>query len=106
MQIPVKFLILLKVVGVVLGSQSILIDKDSYEWRNNDENNVVCPISKLIQGNVSINGFDPVRRYTEISGLAFSSIQVSPSTGNPIMYVINDGGGNEGGRIGVYDSGT
>ncbi|CAB9512797.1 expressed unknown protein [Seminavis robusta] len=71
-----------------------------------DASNVVCPVSGLTVARQSVNGKDYVRRYTEISGLALSTTQRAPGTNNTIMYVINDGRDDSGGRIGVYDSGT
>ena len=77
------------------------MDQKNTGWKN-----VVCPKSGPTRNNTRINGFDPVRRYTEISGLALSPTQIAPSSGFPIMYVINDGSDEDEGRIGVYDSGS
>ena len=77
-----------------------------WEQENGGWKDIVCPRSGSTLANVSVNGFDPVRRYTEVSGLALSPTQTSPESGEPIMYVVNDGSDDYGGRIGVYDSGT
>jgi hypothetical protein len=84
-------------------------DHRHLEGQSVDYNNVVCPVSGEYLSGQTVNGFDPVRRYTEISGLALSTTQVAPDTNNPVMYVINDGNDDmtgSGARIGLYDSGT
>ena len=81
--------------------EQLLWEQENGGWRD-----VVCPRSSSTLANTSVNGFDPVRRYTEISGLALSPTQTAPESDDPIMYVVNDGSDDYGGRIGVYDSGT
>jgi len=76
---------------------------------NSVTGNVVCPMSAGSSADTQVDGFDPVRRYTEISGIGLSPTQKAPGTGHPIMYVINDGSDDVTGdaaRIGVYDSVT
>lgn len=71
---------------------------------------IMCPRAGQKIKTEKVDGDDPVRKFTEISGLVLSPTQVNPSTGNPIMYVVNDGHEENKkhalGRVGVYDSGT
>lgn len=71
---------------------------------------IMCPRAGNKIRSQKVDGDDPVRKFTEISGLVLSPTQLNPSTGNPIMYVVNDGHERNKkqalGRVGVYDSGT
>lgn len=74
------------------------------------QKSIVCPRAGKKVKSKKVDGFDPVRRFNEISGLVLSPNQVNPDTGNPVMYVVNDGHEDNlsgiWGRMGVYDSGT
>jgi len=98
MRIGILFCSLLPVVVVVvafLASSSLA------------QSNVICPSRGRQDNSTRLIGYDPTRPFTEISGLVFSPTKVVPSTGNPILYAINDGHDKLGqGRIGVFDSGT
>ncbi len=61
---------------------------------------VYCPILGTTDANTAIQSND----FGEISGLAISPSQVSPATGAPVLFVINDSGG--GSRLGLFDSAT
>jgi hypothetical protein len=75
---------------------------------DDDSTTITCPTRGRMTAATELNGYDDVRRYTEISGLAISPTVTVPATGNPIMYVINDGHEDRTGegRIGIYDSGV
>lgn len=69
---------------------------------------VVCPRNAFSSNTSRLDSFDPVQKFTEISGLVFSKTQLAPKTQNPVFYVVTDGGRKENhtGRVGVYDSGS
>jgi len=67
------------------------------------ESSVICPIAGATDVTTNLDTFDPVARYSEISGLALSKEQVS-DLGNPILFGVSDIGG--GARLGIWDSGT
>jgi len=64
---------------------------------------VICPVADTFDTSVEIDTYDPVIRYSEISGLALSPTQLSP-LGNPILFGMSDIGGGD--RLGIWDSGT
>ena len=64
---------------------------------------VICPIAGETNVTTITDTFDPVARYSEISGLALSKEQVS-DLGHPILFGVSDIGG--GARLGIWDSGT
>ena len=64
----------------------------------------MCPVVTETDKSLILNIHDPHGpNFQEISGLAYSPTQTGPS-GKPLIFVVNDGGGNH--RIGMYDSGT
>ena len=65
--------------------------------------NVICPTATTFDTSIITDTFDPVERFSELSGLALSKQQVGPS-GDPIFFGVNDKGGEA--RLGVWDSGT
>jgi len=72
------------------------------------QQNLVCPYNTSSSRSTRLRGYDPVRRFTEISGLVFSDQKYND---NPLLYVITYGLNNNteladvsGGRIGVYRS--
>jgi hypothetical protein len=62
-----------------------------------------CPTIGSTTRNARLQSYDPVKSFTEISGLALSPTQSTPSN-NPVLYGISDGGGGE--RLGMFDSWT
>ena len=65
-----------------------------------DAKGMVCPVIQSVE---SVTKLETSDGYTEISGLTFSTTQLSDN-GNPIFYALADGGA--GPRLGVFDSGT
>ena len=59
---------------------------------------VYCPIVGTTDSTAAIQS----NAFSEISGLAISPSQVSPATGAPVLFAINDSGG--GARLGLFDS--
>ena len=62
-----------------------------------------CPTIGSTTRNARLQSYDPVKSFTEISGLALSPTQNTASN-NPVLYGISDGGGGE--RLGMFDSWT
>lgn len=62
-----------------------------------------CPTIGSTSRNARLQSYDPVKSFTEISGLALSPTQNTLSN-NPVLYGISDGGGGE--RLGIFDSWT
>lgn len=62
---------------------------------------IVCPIAGAADVSATIDTFDPVQRFSQLSGLALSSTQVS-NVGNPILFGFNDISGEA--RLGIWDS--
>jgi len=63
---------------------------------------VICPVVQAVDTATTIDTFDPVDRFTELSGLALSSTRYN--NGNPVLYGVNDIGHEA--RLGVFDSAT
>jgi len=63
---------------------------------------VICPVVQAVDTATVIDTFDPVDRFTELSGLALSSMR--DNNGNPVLYGVNDIGHEA--RLGVFDSAT
>lgn len=70
---------------------------------------LTCPKSNSTSRGTRLRGYDPVRRFTEVSGLVFSDQTWNT---NPLLYAVTDGLNNNtdrgsvtrGGRIGVFRS--
>lgn len=62
-----------------------------------------CPSIGGTSRGTRLQSYDPVKSFTEISGLALSPTQNAPSN-NPVLFGISDGGGGE--RLGMFDSWT
>lgn len=69
---------------------------------------IICPQIVQQYDTNSLIADDPSnsedQRFNEISGLAFSPTTISPISGEPVLYAINDSGGGK--RLGIFDSGT
>lgn len=65
-----------------------------------EQQQVYCPVVGATDANSSMQS----NEFSEISGLAISPSQVSPTTGAAVMFAINDSGG--GPRLGLLDSAT
>lgn len=70
---------------------------------------LTCPQNQSTSRETRLKGFDPVRRFTEVSGLVFSDQKWN---NNPLLYAVTDGLNNNtlrgsatrAGRIGVFRS--
>jgi len=63
----------------------------------------ICPSIGYTTQSTRLQSWDPVKSFTEISGLALSPTQDAPS-GDPVLFGVSDGGGGE--RLGMFDSST
>lgn len=67
------------------------------------ENQVICPRADSFESSVALDTYDPIIRYSELSGVALSRTSFS-DLGNPVLYAMSDMGGGD--RLGLWDSGT